>query len=342
MRPLNINHIDFSRLKLSKDYHHVNCHIAEFTYDNDDKLTFVAKRLKIHPFGMKNSAFTEDYNPNDWQAKKHVSLTFHQSWETAEEYTFLVQLEERVKQLVSVHTDMMAAIVGRLTSRQQARSPSIEPMMRLRACSPIVRIPDEPNREPHFRVGLPLLRNQSNNDLVDRFKFTIRDGITGSILDGFKPSAGNDQMKANDRLSAILQLDRVVAYREGLSIQLTLFQGKLYSRSRFHELPRHHMFYGPEPGRFPEIDLLADEGDELVTAPVVPVPVPIPAVASVVAVSSNNANPETGSWCPVCLTESVTTVVNCGHAFCRTCAETLAQCGVCRTSISERRPLYLV
>ncbi len=343
MHPLNINEMDLTKLKVGETYQHVNCQVAEFIYDNQDKLTFIAKRLKVHPFGMKNSAFREEYNPNDWQTKKHVCLTFHQYWETAEEYTFLVQLEERIKQLVKDNTDMMAVIVPR-----QARLPSIDPMMRLEALgasSSIVKPLNEeetqrwPRREPHFKVGLPL--HKIRDQVHDRYKFTIRDGITGSILDDFKPSAGNELMVGNDRLSAVLQLDRVVAYHNGLSIQLTLFQGKLYSRTRLHELPRHHMFRGVEPGRFPEMDLLEDDSEDTNME------------ENGQGASSHNATnqdyqvinedePAIASSCPVCLTEAVATVVDCGHAFCRACALTLTTCGVCRAYIAERRPLYLV
>ncbi len=343
MRPLQINQVDFAKLRSGKNYRHLNCHIMEFLYEDGEKLTFVAKRLKIHPFGMRSNVLNSaDPSSNDWRTKKQLTLTFDQPSHDSEEYSFLSRLEDRLMQLIKENSDMVKAITGPTTNR--SRRDQADPFMRLMAVPRLVKTPDQSGGQsnsrllqvPFFKVNLPMLLNRNTGQPDDRFKFTIRDGITGSILEDFKPSVGNEQMVGNDRLSAVLQLDRVVAYRDGLSIQLALFQGKLYPRDRLHELPPQHIFHGPEPGRFPVIDLLADDDE-----------------ADVVVVddTGNTGNTDDGrgepvmegpSTCPVCLTASLTTVLNCGHAFCRACAEIITVCGVCRAAIVERRPLYLV
>jgi len=52
--------------------------------------------------------------------------------------------------------------------------------------------------------------------------------------------------------------------------------------------------------------------------------------------------PQTEPLCPICLTDSVGTVITpCGHTFCNTCARRFtSDCGICRGNIRERVRLF--
>lgn len=172
---------------------------------------------------------------------------------------------------------------------------------------------------------------REQNEVIDRFRFTMRDGSTGRIMTEFVPSAvsetsrqGTDQqLGSGDRLSAVVQLDRVVFYPDGASIQLILFQGKLYKRYRSLSLNES----------FPTADLL--------DAPVVIVEPPTESDAAPTTEEVVEDSQHRHGRCPVCLTENVNVVLNCFHALCRACGDLVTACPVCRTAITNRSPLFL-
>ncbi len=231
MGPQTINQIDLSKLKLGREYSHMRCHVQEFTYEDGEKLTFVMHDLKVHPFRMTSGMQMQDWRET---GKRQLCLTV----DAQAELLFLEQLESRVHEMVKSNPAMVRAF--------RERGSRIE--------SKLIKMTR--NDCPMLTVNLPVQRNPLR-EVQDQFKFTMRDGITGSIMESFKPS-GENLVNADDRLSAVIQLDRAVAYPQGVSIQLTLYQGKLYPYHRLHELPVHHRLHGPEPGRFPIVDMLLD------------------------------------------------------------------------------------
>ena len=321
MQPLSDIHLEELRLGNRKPFN--NCHLQDIEYGGaHDKLTFPLRHLRIHPF-LVNVGFQTN---RDWRTNKiKLNVTF-ESRET-EECRFLERLEARIKELLLEIPDLHT-IVGPMNRRRtnaNALALVAEEHVR-RAC---ILKGSENGPIPHLQIMLQCAREQ--NEVVDKFRFTIRDGSTGRIMTEFLPSAvcetsrqGGDQLlQRGDRLSALVQLDRVVFYPDGASIQLILFQGKLYKRYRSLSLNES----------FPTADLL-DAPAAIVE------PSPENDAASVTEEVVEDSQHRHGR-CPVCLTENVNVVLNCFHALCRACGDLVTACPVCRTSITNRSPLFL-
>lgn len=45
--------------------------------------------------------------------------------------------------------------------------------------------------------------------------------------------------------------------------------------------------------------------------------------------------------CPICWSAARDTALNCGHTYCRECADNLVDCANCRQRVTEKKRIYL-
>ena len=255
-------------------------------------------------------------------------------------------MEDRLQSLV----DGLEATDRRSPNATRSRARSLQPPS-------VVRIWNEERRLIQVKLPRVIIRTrQGDSTEHDRFRFTIRNGLTNEILEDVKPSHPDlkSLFKSDDRLVAILRFESVIFYgpESDITVRITLFQGKLYPQASLHELPSHHRFYQPPPGLFNIEDLLPDYTLQGITSSTTTGTARAIAMTITPTTATTNDIPPTEpsedvttattGVCSVCMVANVNSSLNCGHTFCRPCARRVTHCPYCRVQITERRDIFLM
>ncbi|KAI8818701.1 S-adenosyl-L-methionine-dependent methyltransferase [Fimicolochytrium jonesii] len=226
LRVLQPDAVDLSSLQLGRLVTLENCRIHDVLYGPSAvKLTFVLKDLTLPAYSL--TTLGGRFGTTDWRTMGKIKVRA-QTVLQSREHRFLLDLERRVKVLID-------AAYPTWTIRSQGRSAQ-RPDLLLNGTS-IFKRNELEEYPPEISIILQPYKPPGSQEAHDCFKFAMRDGDTSDIIEDFIPSKVTDPrgdlVGPGDKLAAVVQLDRIVYYgvhTQGISIQLTMFQGKLWRK----------------------------------------------------------------------------------------------------------------